>query len=582
MVVRCALVLVALALLLFLWQGLTAARALVDARATAERLSQAITAGNVQRARSDLRVFDEQVTRAHHRTDGPIWWLAAHVPLVGPNVAAVRTVAAQSDAIADEALPRIVAVSDQVRLETFRPKNGRVNLAAVAKALPVLATTDRVFARADREVAALRPAQVIGPLQQPVTAFQQQMHSAATGVAAAHDAGRLLPTMLGGNGRTRRYLLLVMNNAEVRSLGGMPGSFAILEARRGKIRMTEQASNTDLSPTTVKLLAQRPRVKPELRGGFDKSVGADIRETMIIPDFPRAAGLASHIAGTYWDTRFDGVIGIDPVTLGYVLGAVGQVPIGGDMVINQANAVPTLLNGIYLRYTDDPKAQDDAFKHAARRTFDALTGGRGNSVLAIRALVRGVQERRILLWSKHPAEQARIQSTGIAGSMTDRRELARPQLGLFLTDTTQGKMDYYLRSTTQVTATNCYADGVQDIRMSTTLSSEAPQSGPVLPDSVTGTGKTVGKGNIGLSVRVMAPPKGEIRAIRVDGHPSPVGATFYGGRQLKRIIRVLQPGESTVIVTRFRSGPGAAGDPLLRATPGVLPNDDIVGPTACH
>jgi hypothetical protein len=244
--------------------------------------------------------------------------------------------------------------------------------------------------------------------------------------------------------------------------------------------------------------------------------------------------------------------------------------------------VPTLLNWIYIRYPDDPEAQDDAFELAARRSFNALTGGRGNSVEAIRALVRGVQERRILLWSRHDAEQSRIQSTGIAGAMTDRRQLARPQVGVFLTDTTQGKMDFYLRSATQVTPTKCYADGVQDIRVTTSLRSEAPAGGPPLPVSVTGFGKTVGAGNIGLSVRIMAPPKGEIRSMLVDGHRAPVGATYYGGRQVKRILRVLAPGVSTVIVTEIRTGPGTSGEPLLRSTPGVVANEDVVGPSACR
>jgi hypothetical protein len=441
----------------------------------------------------------------------------------------------------------------------------------------VLAATDRVFGRADREVDNLQPGRLVGPLQAPVREFQQRTHSSAVGVAAAHDAGRLLPTMLGRDGRTRRYLLLVMNNAEVRSLGGMPGSFAILAARRGKVKMTEQAGTSD-----VKFLKHGPSVKAEVRGGFDDSVGKDIRETAIVPDFPRAAFLASRIAGAHWDTTFDGVVAIDPVALGYVLGAVGQVDIGNEATINQATAVPTLLNGIYLRYPDDPEAQDDAFELAARRSFDALTGGRGDSVRAIRALVQGVQERRIFLWSRHDAEQARIQSTGIAGAMTDRRQVARPQVGVFLTDATQGKMEYYLRAGTQVTPTKCYAGGIQDIRMTTSLRSEAPEGGPRLPVSVTGSGKTVGLGNIGLSVRIMAPPHGEIRSLLVDGHRAPVGATFYRGRHVKRINRILPPGVSTVIVARIRTGPGTPGDPLLRSTPGVVANDDVVGPSACH
>jgi hypothetical protein len=576
-VARCAAALSALALLLFLWQAFTAVRALSTAQDSADRLVDAIVSGDVHRAKIDLAAFDDATTRAHHRTDGPMWWIGAKVPVLGRNIDAVSTIAEQSDVIADQALPRIVQVADKVRLDTFRPENGRVNLAAVAQALPVLAATDRVFSRADRAVGQLQPDRMVAPLEQPVAAFQQKVHSAAAGIAAAHDAGRLLPNMLGGDGKTRRYLLLVMNNAEVRSIGGMPGSYAVLEARRGKLSMKQQAGNTEMKRLKKPLL----NIRREVRAGFDKDVGVDIRDAASIPDFPRVAALASGIAGDHWATDFDGVVAIDPLALGYVLGAVGQVDIGDRMAINQANAAPTLLNGIYLRYPDDPAAQDDAFERAARRSFDALTSGRGDSVQAIRALVQGVQERRVLLWSRHPTEQARIQSTGIAGSFTDRRQLSRPQVGVFLTDTTQAKMDFYLRAATQVTPTKCYEGGVQDIRLTTTLGSEAPEGGPPLPVSVTGFGKTVGRGNIGLSVRIIAPPGGEIRSVLVDGHRAPVGATFYRGRQVKRIIRILSPGVSTVIVTEIRTGRATPGAPLLHSTPGVLANDDVVGMSAC-
>ena len=105
------------------------------------------------------------------------------------------------------------------------------------------------------------------------------------------------------------------------------------------------------------------------------SVGTDIRDTAIIPDFPRAAQLAAAIVAERWDVEVDGVVAVDPVALGRVLGAVGSVDIGDGLRINQFTAASTLLNGIYLKYAGDNEAQDAAFEHAARRSFDALVSG---------------------------------------------------------------------------------------------------------------------------------------------------------------------------------------------------------------
>jgi hypothetical protein len=82
-VIRTAAVLAVLAALIFTWQAVTAVRALDDARSSAVGLTNAIAAGDVQRAQAELGDFDEATTRARHRTDGPLWWLGARVPILG-------------------------------------------------------------------------------------------------------------------------------------------------------------------------------------------------------------------------------------------------------------------------------------------------------------------------------------------------------------------------------------------------------------------------------------------------------------------------------------------------------------------
>ncbi len=102
-----------------------------------------------------------------------------------------------------------------------------------------------------------------------------------------------------------------------------------------------------------------------------------MRDTAIHPDFPRVAQLVSAVVGKRWKVRFDGVIAIDPVTLGYLLNGLGPVDVGDGLTINTGNAVSTLLNQVYLKYPTDPIKQDDVFEVAARRIFDATVAGSG-------------------------------------------------------------------------------------------------------------------------------------------------------------------------------------------------------------
>ncbi|HJR89978.1 MAG TPA: DUF4012 domain-containing protein, partial [Aeromicrobium sp.] len=569
-----ALVLVALIVIMSTVQAWRAVRALDEAESLAQGLSDRIAQGDVAGARARLDAFDRATTTARKSTDGPIWWLGSKFPYVGRNIGALRTIAAASDSVSDRVLPGVVDVADQVQLETFRPRNKRVDLEAVARALPVLAEADQTLAEADARVMAIDVPRLMPLLQLRAGEAQAKFHQTAVAVAAAHDTARLLPTMLAERGPTRRYLMLVMNNAEVRSLAGMPGSMAVITARRGKVDMGQQGGILDVDP----LVDEALDVKRELAAGFASTIASDIRDTTSVPDFPRAAQAAAAIVEERWDEDFDGVVAIDPVALSYVLAGLGSVDVGDGIQLNQNNAVRTLLNVVYVRYPLDPVRQDDVFELAARRSFDALVDGRGNSVRTIRGLLRGVQERRIMLWSRSEREQSLISSNGLAGALThDRRT---PEVAAFLNDAGSSKMQYYLRTSSRLQTRKCYANGVQALRLTTTLRSDAPQ-GVALPLSITGPGRYVGQGDMRLHLLVMGPQGGRVTALRVDGKRAPVGRNAYRGRAIARVSRVLPPGQSTVITADVQTAPGATSAAVLRTTPGVQANDDVVETRSC-
>ncbi|HUS20652.1 MAG TPA: DUF4012 domain-containing protein [Aeromicrobium sp.] len=565
---------VALTAIVVIVQAWLAVRALDEAESLSQGLSDRIVQGDVQGARAQLGAFDRATTTARRSTAGPIWWLGSKLPYFGRNIGALRTIAASSDAVSDRVLPGVVNVADQVRLETFRPKNNRVDLRAVARALPVLARADQTLAEADARVMAIDVDRLLPLLQARAGDAQAKVHRTATAVAAAHDAARLLPTMLAEHGPTRRYLLLIMNNAEVRSLGGMPGSVAVIIARRGKVEMREQGGIQDVLPLDKAPLS----VRNEMAAGFPSSVGTDIRDTATIPDFPRAARIAAAIVGKRWHVKFDGVAAVDPVVMSYVLGGVGPVDVGDGMSINRQNAVATLLNGVYRRYPTDVNRQDDVFELAARRIFNALVDGRGNSVRTIRGLVQGAQERRVFLWSRDAAEEGRISRTGIAGAMS--RDAGAPEVGFFVNDNAPSKMEFYLGMGSRLDFRRCYAGGVQALRLTSTLRSDAPQ-GVQLPISIASRLPYLNVGDIFLQGVVLAPPRGRITDLWIDGKRAPVSPQTYRGRQVARFSRALPPGTTSVVRADIQTGRAAAAAATLRTTPGVQANDDAVHTRAC-
>ena len=567
--------LVVVAGLLFTWEAFRAYNSIQEAEDRAGALQENIVEGDVDAARRSLVLLEESTSRAHNSTDGPLWWLGAQVPILGRNVDAARTVAREIDRVVNQVLPGVVDVTDKVRLETYRPKDGRIDLAAVAEAAPVMVSADKVLTQANREVGAFDIDGLIGPLREPMRQLQDRFDRTAVAASAADDAAKLMPSMLAVDGKKRSYLLLIMNNAEVRSLAGMPGSVAVITAKNGKLKMGEQGGIHDVRPL------KRPAIKltKDERAVFQSTIATDMRNTAMHPDFPRAAELAAAVVGKRWKEKYDGVVAIDPVGMAYMLGGLGPVDIGDGFTLTVNNAVSTLLNAIYVKYPTDIDKQDDLFEVAARRIFNATVAGTGDSVAVIRALVRGVTERRLMLWSRDATEQKRIQTSGISGALDPGT--GRPQVGIYVNDHGSTKMEYYLAMRTALRSQRCLEGGAQELRTTTTLASNAPPKTRVMSPSVVGLGTFVTPGNMALGVKIFGPRGGEITSMTVDGQRAPIGASKFRGRPVTNVVRELPPGQSSVIVTTMKTPAASTGDPELRTTPGVLLNDDSSSPSAC-
>lgn len=560
----------------FSWQAVHAIGELKEAQVQARILKQKIVDGDVAGARASLKELDRHTTSAADSTDGPLWAIGSWVPFLGQNVDAVRTGAREIDAITDDALPGIVRVADAVRLETFRPNKGKIDLKAVATATPALAKADGVFVQADDEVGKFDTDSLVHPLRGPMGQLQGLVRSSATAASAANTAARLLPQMLGADGEQRTYLLVILNNAEVRSIAGMPGSVAVLKAKNGTISMERQGSISDVKPLKKPVV----ELTKDEKSILSSNAATDMRNTATDPDFPRVAQLITSIVGKRFDQKFDGAIAVDPVALSNLLTGIGPVKLPDDITLTSSNAVQTLLNGVYAKYPVDVVKQDDVFADAARRIFDATVSGQGNSQSVVRGLVRSVGGGHLMLWSRDAGEQKRIAGTDIAGAL-DRTPGRVPHVGVYVNDAGSAKMSYYLQMSTTVRSVECLDDGVQVLRVITRLTSNAPPSAAFLSPSIVGLGKLVPRGVLALQVQTFGPTGGSITDFQIDGQSTVVsGGQLYGRRVSTQPVQ-LQPGGSTVLVTTMSTDANVDQTPVLDSTPGIVPNADRVESGHC-
>lgn len=563
--------------LLFGWQAWQASQSLRLAANQADLLQSQIVAGDGPGAQRTLGSLQESTDRARRRTDGPMWDIGAKVPLLGDNFEAVQKVAEVVDQVATEALPPVVALSKQLNLDTFSPRDGRVDIAAIAQTGPSIEAADKALGRASDRLAGVDPSSLFVPLRGPVATVKNKIASARTAAVNTSLAAKLLPSMLGGQG-SRTYLLMVQNNAEVRSTGGIAGSIAILKAKNGKISMGFQGSLQDLVQFPEPVLAM---TKEESRV-FAPSMVTNLLDTNFTPDFPRTGEIVRAMVEKGLGVDVDGVISVDPVALSFVLAGTGPVELKDTpgVTLDQLNAVGVLLNSTYM-LLPDREAQDKIFKQAARAIFDVLAKGGGDTSLVVKGLVRGVAENRVMVWSRHEDEQTRILPSGLSGELTGD-DGATPHVGVYLGDAASTKMEYYLEHVSSLAASRCLPGQIQELTSKTELRSRTPAKVDKLPEAVTGDGKFTPKGTMRLIVRLYSPYRGGFTSVSLDGKPQTVYADTHHGRNVTKVVLTLKAGSTHTITTRMITGKGQGGDAILSTTPGVQPaRNDRVAPSAC-
>jgi hypothetical protein len=484
------------------------------------------------------------------------------LPWVGDDLSAVRAAARAVDAVADRAVPPLLQVSGTVDPAALRPVNGRVDLEPLTHAQAPLRAADRALTRARDQ---LKPyvghgrhaGALLGPIGQAVSRLSTQLDEVGEQTSTASRAADLLPPMLGANG-TRRYLLMFQNLSESRSLGGMVGAVAVVEADHGRITLTRQGGARDV-PTfdkPVRTIDGAALYQPSPARYFQ-----NVTQTL---DFRLAGSLARQMWRERTGEQVDGVVATDPVALSYLLQGSGPVTLADGTQLTAQNTVERLLNDVYQR-VDDPVAQDAFFESAAATVFTTLLDGNGNAATMVSALARASGERRVLVWSAHAKEQSRINGTVLAGSLP-AREPRNPTFGAFLNDGTGSKMSYYLERSISLTNV-CRDDGRRGDRLDLTMTSTAPDHG--LSVSVTGPGiYGAPKYTTSTVVYLVGPAGSGIETVRVDGSPRPVNMQFVDDRPVASLQIDLKPGQRADVSADVIS-PFVRGKARVRTTPWV-------------
>ncbi len=495
-----------------------------------------VDAAELEKATAGL---PDAAARARSATSDPVWRLAEHLPWLGSQLAAVSAISQALDEVATGVLPALDDLTTSLDPSVLAPAGGRVDVGALAAAAPQVHVAAVAAAGARDRIAAVDTAPLVTALGSRVVKARDALGEVAGLLHSADQVLSVAPAMLGADG-PRRYLLLVINPAELRSLGGIVGSLAVLTVDDGRITLGDYTTGRALGAFAHPVV---PLSTDELALYGDR-LGRFVQDATMSPDLPRAAEIATAMWRERTGEVVDGVVTIDPVALAALLRAVDGVQVG-DVTLTAKNAARELLLDAYLRYPD-PDASDAFFGAAAIKVFRALVDGGAEPHALLKGLRQSVDERRIGVWSAHPDEQAVLGAASVGETFLSGGQ--QDAAGVFLDDGTMTKIDYFL-DVSMSTAVSCSDPGPATATITVDLTANTPDDIATMPWYVAGLGDRVGITQTNLTV--YSPVGGRVLGVESAGVSMTSVRAEAGGRQATAVTTVLEPGQSQKVVVHL-------------------------------
>lgn len=550
----------------FVWSALQAKNELQQAVSSAQGLQQTIVDSDKSKREEQVNTFSDHVSKAYKQTSSPLWQLASVVPYVGDDISAVRTMVAAMENISSQALPQLLQAADNIDLNNVHVENGTIEISGLEASQRPLQIADDTIDKATREVKTVKAVKTphIAQVADALTTAETYCEKLGSMVRSLNSIVQVLPSMLGteshANDAPRNYLILAQTNAEARPSGGLPGSLGLVTVQGGHVSLQPFVSDSEIQN------ADEPVVDltAEERLLFTDKLGKDIRDVNFTPDFPRTGEIVSAMWNRQYGVAVDGVIAIDPLFLQNMLAVTGGVAMPDGSTLDGANTAQTLLHDVYARMA--PQETDEYFAVAAQAAFNHIMQNAGNFKSYVKALSTSVEQGHVMVWSAHEDEQNLIADSAISGRLIT--EGAKPQVGVYISDETESKMDWYLhREVTtefQKVARNGANQYTVHIKLQNTLTAEEAASEA---EYVTGGGNIVPKGQIKTALFIYAPANGRLVDWEFQNADDYKGVTLHNGLTVGVGDVTLQPGESYEITVHVQSAPDTDEPLTLRQTP---------------
>jgi hypothetical protein len=534
-------------------RSLDAKSNLEAARDNAQQAKDALLRGDTEDAAASADEAHSHAQQARDATHSIPWSIASAVPWLGDPFTTGQEISDVVLGLATDVLQPAATVGAVLAPDQLLQGN-RVDVQALREHEAELSALAAAATNLDDNAKAISDPKFVSVLLDARSQLQEQTANVAGLLENTTLAARLAPSMMGADG-PRTYFMGFQTNAEARGTGGLLGGFGLLRFDNGTATVDTLASNEDLDGATASV-----DLGPEFTEtyGFTNPL-TDFRNSNLSSHFPYAAQIWKSMWAERTGTNVDGVIVLDPVTLSYILGAVGPVTMPDGEVITKDNVVELTESTAYARFPTDQTARKMYLQDIASEVVRKITGRVESPQKMLDALGKAVGERRIALWSSVPAEQELLEGTPLAHTVPDD---PAPYAGVVINNLGGNKLDYYLRRQIEYVADGCSGE-TRNSTVTIRLANEAPEAG--LPDYVAAAPGIredipldVPKGAMVTSVRLLATSGATLVSALVDGQQVPVFSGTERGHPSFEVQLGIPPGQSGELSFRL-SEPTSAG-----------------------
>jgi hypothetical protein len=372
-------------------------------------------------------------------------------------------------------------------------------------------------------------------------------------IKAEIQAGVTAGAVLAGADKPKKYLIAVQNSAEARGTGGILGAYAIIELKKGSLKVIETGSNEPLYGSSLE------KIPIDVPDEYKRLYGenpAILQNSNLSPHFPYGAEIWLALWEKKFDQTLDGVIAIDPTALSYILRSTGPITLNSGEQITSDNLVADTLKDAYKRFEKDNKARKQYLVDIMNATVKHLNSGDYSKLKMAQAIRDGIVANRILFYSTDESAQNKLSQTRLGGFMSLE---SNNEFRTVIQNIDAGKLDYYLDRDVTIESKSCekLRETQVRIRVTNTLKSATGLSSYVLTRADKGKPASLIAGSHRFKVFIYGPTDAKLVSVSRENRMANLGG---GSTERDRPIYVadvdLAPGASEELRANFSGGVG--------------------------